>query len=166
MLRQKQWWAVTTGVAVVMGWAVWAFAAHAGEVMRGQQATLETRGISLLDFQGKVAAGEVLIVDVRDRSSFADGRIAGAIHVAWSDFIDEASAPRTLADVGRQARGRLVVTYCSCPAESSSLRAAEALIAAGTPAKALIGGLPAWRAAGGRVERDYTLDHAPRESPR
>lgn len=149
MLRQKRQWAVTMGLAAVVGLLGWAVVSHlraeVGEVRQAREA----EGIPMLEFQRLFDAGKVLVVDVRDRGSFETGRIAGAIHVTAGDL---EAGPLGVSDVKRLARGRLVVTYCSCPTESSSLRAARALVTGGVPAKALIGGYPKWAAAGGRVE--------------
>ncbi len=49
--------------------------------------------------------------------------------------------------------GRMVVTYCSCPGETSSAAAARVLRAGGYGSvRVLAGGLRAWRRAGGPVE--------------
>lgn len=155
MLRQKhgkqgkQRWAVTIGVATVVGLAAWTVASHLrAEVAEVRQAR-DAEGVPMLEFQRLFDKGDVLTVDVRDRTSYETGRIANAIHVT----LDELEAgPLAVGDVKRLARGRLVVTYCSCPTEASSLRAARVLVAGGVPAKALIGGYPKWAAAGGLVE--------------
>jgi rhodanese-related sulfurtransferase len=89
----------------------------------------------------------VLVVDVRDAGSFANGHVPGAIHVAVRDIETKVAAMR------KAAKGRVIVTYCSCPAESSSLRAAMQLAGAGLTAKALVGGLPRWVESGGAIER-------------
>lgn len=89
----------------------------------------------------------VLVVDVRDTDSFEDGHIPGAVHVPGRDV--EVNA----ASIRAAARGRLVVTYCSCPTEASSLRAAAHLADAGIKARALVGGFPRWVESGGAIER-------------
>ena len=90
----------------------------------------------------------VLVVDVRDTDNFANGRIPGAIHVPVRDIESK------LASVRKASKGRVVVTYCSCPTEASSLRAAKLLTSAGITAKALVGGFPRWVEGGGAIERD------------
>lgn len=152
MLRQKHAkhrWAVTMGVAGLVGLAAWTVASHLqAEVTEVRQAR-SAEGIPLLEFQRLFDRGEVLTVDVRDRTSYEMGRIANALHVTLEDL---EAGPLAVNDVKRLARGRLVVTYCSCPTEASSLRAARVLAAGGVPAKALVGGYPEWAAAGGLVE--------------
>jgi rhodanese-related sulfurtransferase len=106
-----------------------------------------TQGMLMLDFQRLYEKGDVLVVDVRDRASYEKGRIAGAIHVG----LDEVAA--RAAEIRRLASSRMVVTYCSCPSEASSLRMAHALGVHGVPAQALIGGYHGWVDAGGRTAR-------------
>lgn len=149
MLRQNRKWAVTMGLAAVVGVLGWAVVSHLKAEVGEVRQTREAEGMPMLEFQRLFDKGEVLVVDVRDRASYETGRIAGAIHVTGDDL---EAGPLGVADVKRLARGRLVVTYCSCPTEASSLRAARVLATGGVPAKALIGGYPKWAAAGGRVE--------------
>ena len=106
--------------------------------------------MAFAEFQPLHAHKSVLVVDVRDAMSFANGRIPGAVHVPVHDI--EAQ----LASVKKAAKGRVVVTYCSCPTEASSLRAAKLLSGAGITAKALVGGFPRWVESGGAIERDAT----------
>jgi rhodanese-related sulfurtransferase len=103
--------------------------------------------VKFVDFRPLYDAKKVLVVDVRDADSFAAGHIAGAMHVALPEISTRAEAVRAAA------RGRLVVTYCSCPSEGTSLAAAGRLMSAGVKAKALVGGYPRWVEFGGEVER-------------
>ncbi|HET8646077.1 MAG TPA: rhodanese-like domain-containing protein, partial [Vicinamibacteria bacterium] len=55
-----------------------------------------------------------------------------------------------LRDIPRE---REVVTYCACPADEASIRAAEVLLQAGFKrVRTLKGGWEAWLAAGGPIE--------------
>lgn len=99
------------------------------------------------EFRPLHAHKSVLVVDVRDAESFANGRIPGAMHVPVRDL------EARLASVKKASKGRVIVTYCSCPTESSSLRAASLLSGAGATAKALVGGFPRWVESGGAIER-------------
>ena len=103
--------------------------------------------ISIAEFQPLHAHKSVLVLDVRDAVSFSNGRIRGAMHVPARDI-----AAR-LASVRKASRGRAIVTYCSCPTDTSSMRAAKELSNAGVSARALVGGFPKWVEAGGAVER-------------
>lgn len=147
MERYTHRWTATVSLAAALALGTWVVGHALEERMTTTRQERDTLGMSLLELAALAERREVLIVDVRDRESAEEGRIAGAIHVGPD--LDDGQ----VADVKRQAAGRLVVTYCSCPAESSSLRAARALIAAGVPARALVGGYPAWVKAGGRTER-------------
>ena len=104
--------------------------------------------IEYAEFQPLHETKSVLVVDVRDADSFANGRIPGAMHVPVRDIETK------LGSVKKAAKGRVIVTYCSCPTEASSLRAAKALSTAGLTAKALVGGFPTWVQSGGAIERD------------
>ncbi|HUR20055.1 MAG TPA: rhodanese-like domain-containing protein [Vicinamibacterales bacterium] len=104
--------------------------------------------MAFAEFQPLHAHKSVLVVDVRDADSFANGRIPGAMHVPVHDI------DARLASVKKAAKGRVIVTYCSCPTEASSLRAAKLLSEAGIIAKALVGGFPRWVESGGVIERD------------
>jgi rhodanese-related sulfurtransferase len=111
------------------------------------QANTHDRRMALSEFQPLQARKSVLVIDVRDAMSFENGHIPGAMHVPVRDI-----AAR-LAAVRRASKGRLIVTYCSCPTEASSLRAAGELSDAGLTARALVGGFPKWVEAGGAIER-------------
>jgi len=147
MLRQNHRWTTTLSVALALGLATWASAN--GTVQRKAERDVErvTQGMRMLDFQRLYEKGDVLVVDVRDQASYEQGRIAGAVHVG----LDEVAA--RAAEVRRLASSRIVVTYCSCPSEASSLRMAQALGEHGVPAQALIGGYHGWVDAGGRTAR-------------
>lgn len=151
MLRQNHRWTTTLSVAVALALATWASANGMADLTRKLKDAHDdqrtTQGIRMLDFQRLYEKGEVLVVDVRDQVSYEQGRIAGAVHVG----VDEVAA--RVAEVRRLAASRLVVTYCSCPAEASSLRVAHALGEHGVPAQALIGGYYGWVDAGGRTAR-------------
>ena len=99
------------------------------------------------DFRRRHSAGAVLVVDVRSDESFRLGRIPGALSVPLHRIDDAVDQIRTAA------RGRPIVTYCSCAGEHASLAAAERLNVRGLRALALAGGYTAWMVAGGRIER-------------
>ena len=152
MLRQNHRWTTTLSVALALALATWVSGNATAERRQEREAGRESQGIRMLEFQELYERGEVLVADVRDSASYQRGRIAGAIHLPLEDIAARA------ADLRRQARGRVVVTYCSCPSEASSLRAAHALAAHGLHARALIGGYHGWVDSGGRT---YTLRHVP-----
>jgi rhodanese-related sulfurtransferase len=135
---------------MALGLATWAGASGTVQRKVERDAVLTTQGIRMLDFQRLYEKGEVLVVDVRDRASYEHGRIAGAAHVTLDTV-----AARAI-EVRRLAASRMVVTYCSCPAEASSLRVAHALGEHGVPAQALVGGYHGWVDAGGPTARGPT----------
>ena len=79
-----------------------------------------------------------LVLDVRSRSAWSSDpfQIPGAERVRSDAVIEWAS--------DHEPDG-LVVTYCSCPGEETSARAARRLIDEGFDAAALVGGIDAWR---------------------
>jgi precorrin-6B methylase 2/rhodanese-related sulfurtransferase len=98
-----------------------------------------TQRIYLDEFKALYDASNVLVLDVRDKASFRDGRIPGAVLIPSekiADYIEPLRAER-----------RLIVAYCSCPAEETSLPVVQELAAAGIDnAKALVGGYRLWHA--------------------
>ena len=85
-----------------------------------------------------LAAGKLLLIDVREPGEYADARIPGALLCPLSSF-DASALP---ADGERR-----VVFHCG--SGKRSLTAAEKRLAAGQPSAAhMEGGLAAWKAAG------------------
>ena len=101
--------------------------------------------ISVADLMKISGGGNALIVDVRDANAFRLRHIAGAIHVPLPDVERRANELRAFA------RGRLIVTYCSCPTEHSSAEAGFALMKQGVRASVLVGGLSQWVRQGGQT---------------
>ena len=85
-------------------------------------------------------AGTAVFVDVRGPSSYAAAHIPGAISMPLDELEER------LGELDPQA---WIITYCTCPNEESSGRAARLLLDRGfvhvTP---LLGGLGAWQDAG------------------
>lgn len=103
--------------------------------------------IALDDFRRLHTAGAVLTVDVRDAVAFKTGHIPGALNVP----LDELDA--RAGEIERRAGRRPIVTYCACLDEHASARAVDVLNARGLMnVSALVGGLRAWIAAGGKVQ--------------
>jgi rhodanese-related sulfurtransferase len=100
------------------------------------------RNLSPQDVARGIAAGTMMIVDVREPREVEAERIAGAHYLPMSAF-----DPSQLPD----PQGRTVVF--SCAAGIRSVTASEIAQAAGLPFDAhLAGGLKAWKAAGLPVE--------------
>ncbi|HLH66443.1 MAG TPA: rhodanese-like domain-containing protein [Solirubrobacteraceae bacterium] len=84
-----------------------------------------------------LAAGEIQLIDVREASEHAAGRIAGARLVELDRLAGEA---------GSLDRRRPIVFYCRSGGRSAL--ATEAFTQAGFDAHNMVGGLLAWKAAG------------------
>lgn len=108
--------------------------------------------MSAEELKSKLERREPLtIIDVRSSSSYAgsDNRIRGAIHVKLRRLEYRLRFP-PLKDAPRD---REVVTYCACPSDEASNRAAQILSEAGFKrVRVLKGGWQAWLAVRGQVE--------------
>lgn len=103
----------------------------------------DPRDISATQLQALLAAGEAVVVDVREPHEFAAAHIAGALNLPLSRF-DPAALP--------DPAGRRLVLNCAAGGRSArALAACEA--ARATVDGHLAGGLGAWAAAGLPVER-------------
>ncbi len=100
-------------------------------------ATFET--ISIEDFKKARDANELTVIDVRAMDAFVASHIPASMHIPVS---------RIEGEIPYLPKGKLIVTYCTCPAEESSGEAAMILARFGVPAKALKGGLEAWTSLG------------------
>ncbi|OAN49614.1 sulfurtransferase [Paramagnetospirillum marisnigri] len=90
-------------------------------------------------------AGEVVLIDVRERDENAAERIEGAINLPLSTF--------NPADMPRPDEGKRLVIHCRSGVRCGS--ATNLLLAAGwdTPIHRLKGGIIGWAAAGGPTVR-------------
>lgn len=101
----------------------------------------------------KAAAGEIVLIDVRDISELrTSGKAKGALHVplmALKMKCDPAS-PECLPELkAAQAAGKAVALYCASGARSQG--AAQMMAQLGYAPVFNIGGLYDWHAAGGTV---------------
>jgi rhodanese-related sulfurtransferase len=116
---------------------------------------LSTPAVELItaeELKAKLARNDpVTIIDIRATSSYVDSNntIKGAIHVKLRRLKSRlAFAP--LKNVPRESE---VVTYCACPSDESSVRAAQILLDAGFKrVRALKGGWQRWLNVKGQVE--------------
>ncbi|HET9952504.1 MAG TPA: rhodanese-like domain-containing protein [Candidatus Eisenbacteria bacterium] len=102
--------------------------------------------------QARLAAsrGEIVFVDIRASGQRALGHIDGDLHVPLETL------PARKAELPGD---RLLVFYCSCPAEELALDAAHYLIRSGNKRVAvLVGGYDGWVAAGGPVKVDASWE--------
>ena len=104
--------------------------------------------ISMQQFTALYAVADPLVIDVRESSSYKRGHIRRAINVPLLSVQSRAE------EIAALARGKTVVTYCSCPDEHTSALAALILVEHKIDkVYALIGGYPAWVKAGGATEK-------------
>jgi rhodanese-related sulfurtransferase len=96
--------------------------------------------ITVDELRAELARGGAVIVDVRNEQQFAASHIAGSVHIPFAQVASRAS---------ELPKDKLIVLYCTCPAEESSAGAAQMLASVGvTNTAALRGGLNAWADAG------------------
>ena len=108
--------------------------------------------MSVEELKTRVSANEPLVIlDVRNSESYAnsDAKIKGAIHVSVRKLKYRLGFP-PLKDVPKD---RQVVTYCSCPSDEASIKAAQVLMDSGfTNVRVLKGGWLEWQKASGPIE--------------
>jgi len=104
------------------------------------------------ELKAKLARNEpVTVLDVRSSTDFgeSENKIKGAIHVKVRKLKSRLALP-PLKNVPRDSE---VVTYCACPNDEASIRAAQELMNAGFKrVRALKGGWVAWKKTNGQVE--------------
>ena len=100
-----------------------------------------------------ISEGKAIFVDVRGSESYKMSHIKGALEI---DFFKLQAG-----DYKGLPKDKIIITYCACPSENSSARAAAVLKKAGfKDPGALVGGIKAWEDSGGEIVR------APQEPPR
>ena len=95
--------------------------------------------ITAAELKPLVDRGEVVLIDVRSAEQYTAMHIDKALHIP---------VPSVEGEIQYLPKDKLIVTYCTCPAEESSGAAAAILQRNGVSAKALQGGLDAWTALG------------------
>jgi len=117
-----------------------------------KQLSAAVRLMTAEELKTKVSANEPLVIlDVRNSESYAgsDAKIKGAIHVSVRKLKYRLGFP-PLKDVPKD---RQVVTYCSCPSDEASIKAAQVLMESGfTNVRVLKGGWLEWQKASGPTE--------------
>jgi|SRR3954470_11661648 len=129
----------------------WSLLVTAGNSSR-TEALPTVQFISVDELKTRVVKNQpVTIIDVRATDSFADSerKIKGAIHVKLRRLRYRLSfAP--LNGVGRNSE---IVTYCACPNDELSIKAAQLLMDSGfTRVRILKGGWHEWLRVNGPVE--------------
>jgi|SRR5215475_10626247 len=117
-----------------------------------QPKAAEIMWITAEELKTKLAKNEpVIIIDLRPSATYYDDtqRIKGALRVKERRLRYRLS----FTPFKELPRDRLIVTYCACPSDEISTRAAQILLDAGFKgARVLKGGWQAWLKAGGQLE--------------
>jgi rhodanese-related sulfurtransferase len=111
----------------------------------------EVQYVTADELKAKLAKNApVTIIDVRGSTGLEDNnKIKGAVYVKLRKLKSRLGLP-PLRDVPRD---REVVTYCACPNDESSIRAAQVLTESGFKrVRVLKGGWVTWKRANGQVE--------------
>jgi rhodanese-related sulfurtransferase len=96
--------------------------------------------VSAEELRAKLASGEAVAVDVRASVPYELGHLPGAVWMPLGVMNSRA---------GELPEDKLIVLYCTCKAEETSLEAALLLAKAGFKSVAVLhGGYPGWTAAG------------------
>lgn len=107
--------------------------------------------LPVADAIARVAAGEMILIDVRDHAEIAQtGKARGALHIPLMRLPMMAD-PRHPDFDQRLAGGKPIALYCASGARSGM--AANILQKLGHADTHNLGGLQRWAAAGGAIER-------------
>ena len=120
-------------------------------ILVAQKAAAAAAFMSAEQLKAKLARNEpVTIIDVRDTEGYLNNnKIKGSIHVK----LRRLSYRLTMAPLRNAPRDREIVTYCACPSDEASIRAAQILTDAGfTRVRVLQGGWQMWLRAKGQTE--------------
>ena len=146
----KQWSVCT--LILCLGLAVANLFATFAQPVINPQTSPEVKFVTADELKAKLAKNEsVTVIDVRSSSDFAgsENKIKGAIHVKVRKLQARLALP-PLKDVSRNSE---VVTYCACPNDEASIRAAQELANAGFKrVRVLKGGWVAWKKTNGQIE--------------
>ncbi len=87
---------------------------------------------------------QAVILDVRSRQGYQEGRIPGAIHIPFEEL------PTRMREL---PKNKAIVAYCWDVTCLLCTKAAYVLASKGYRAKEMIGGIASWKAAGFPIER-------------
>jgi rhodanese-related sulfurtransferase len=114
----------------------------------------ELPGISAADLEAGLAAGRIVLLDVRPLTEYAAGHIPGAHHInphRLAESLDE-----VLPQLRDQPSGTQIVAYCRGPYCAFAPQALRALTAHGIPGLLLADGLHTWKYSGRPVTHSNT----------
>jgi len=146
----KQWSACLFVLCLVLAGAR-AFATPPQPLVN-PQTPAQVQFVTAEELKAKLARKEpVTVIDVRSSGDFSESenKIKGSIHVKVRKLKSRLALP-PLKNIARDSE---VVTYCACPNDEASIRAAQELMDAGFKrVRALKGGWVAWKKTNGQVE--------------
>ncbi len=99
------------------------------------------------------SGAELVVVDVRSAEAYAQGRVAGAIHMHYSEIAER--APREIAADAE------VVVYCWSPGCNAGAKGALEFARLGYRVREMIGGFEYWVREGYPVENAEGVHHRP-----
>ena len=128
------------------------YLAEVGNDALAQGKAADLQFVTADELKAKISRNEtVTIIDVRATSGLleSDNKIKGAVYVK----LRRLKSRLVMAPLKDVPRNREVVTYCACPNDESSIRAAQVLLEAGfTHVRVLKGGWVTWKKVNGQVE--------------
>ncbi|WAA64773.1 rhodanese-like domain-containing protein [Microbacterium oxydans] len=104
-------------------------------------------------YAARKAGENVVVVDVRSEEAWAQGRVAGAVHMHYSEI-----AARAAAEVPTDAD---VVVYCWSPGCNAGAKGALEFARLGYRVREMIGGFEYWVREGYPVEDADGVHHRP-----
>jgi rhodanese-related sulfurtransferase len=105
----------------------------------------DVKRISIEDARAEFDGGRAVMIDVRGEPAYKAGHIKGAKLLPYNEIGDRA---------GELPKDKLIILYCSCPSEHSSVAAAQVLKGKNVEnTAALVGGFPKWQEAGYPTEK-------------
>jgi rhodanese-related sulfurtransferase len=151
----KKWWACTCMfflICMALADSGTGLSAVLAQPKVDPQASSQIKFITAKELKARIAKNQPLtIIDVRSTGGLGNDerKIKGAIHVKLRRLRSRLGFP-PLKDAPRD---REVVTYCACPSDEASIRAAQLLLDAGFKrVRVLKGGWVAWQKVNGQME--------------
>jgi rhodanese-related sulfurtransferase len=152
---RSQAWHTWTSLFLLLALTVFSSASNQREALAnespGQQVATPTSFITADELKAKLSKNEpVMIIDVRSANGLgSEQKIKGAVHVK----LRRLKYRLNLQPLKSVPRDRDVVTYCACPNDEASVRAAEILRQSGFKrVHVLKGGWIVWKKANGQME--------------
>ncbi|MFJ6531019.1 rhodanese-like domain-containing protein [Microbacterium sp. NPDC091662] len=99
------------------------------------------------------AGADIVVIDVRSDEAWAQGRVAGAVHMHYNEIASR--APTEIAE------GTAVVVYCWSPGCNAGAKGALEFARLGYTVREMIGGFEYWVREGYAVEDADGVHHRP-----